>query len=524
MAEASTTTTKRPSTFQSLARSLRSWRTACVVLQSFSSGLPLGLVLVAVPAWLKILKFDNSTIGWVTAAQLPYAFKFLWSPLMDRYAPPFLGRKRGWAVISQAALMVTTLGLAWVAASPDQVGTIWIAVFLIAFASASQDIAVDAYAVEVLRPEEQGLAAGARAASSRFALTLSGRLSITAATWLSWPFLFAAQTVVYPAAAVLMFFSPEPESVPAPPRTLREAVWDPFVAFLRQHRALEITSFLVLYKFGDNLATALVSPFLLEMGYSKMDVGLIFFWIGFGGAIVGTILGGAITSGIGLGHALWLFGFVQAFAHAGYVLIAHVGINRPLMYTTMFFETVVIGMGTGAFSVLLLRLTSKKFSATQYALLSSIFALGRTASGPLAGVMVDALGWPIFFWLTIVAAVPGLVMLHRFVPIGTREPVFKEDAGTIGSPLRPSGVMVRGLLGAAIGTAFAALYAAFLEALRGMRATPPLPFSLGPPLHRLLAPATLGEWTTVASVVLFGVICGLAVAALAAARRGIART
>src|SRR5436190_22499399 len=147
MAEA-TSPAPRPSTFRSLTASMRSWRTACVVLQSFSSGLPLGLVLVAVPAWLKLQGFDNTTIGWVTAAQLPYAFKFLWSPLMDRYAPPLLGRKRGWAVIAQAALMVATLGLAWVAARPEQVGTIWVAVFLIAFASASQDLAVDAYAVE----------------------------------------------------------------------------------------------------------------------------------------------------------------------------------------------------------------------------------------------------------------------------------------------------------------------------------------------------------------------------------------
>src|SRR5262249_29179234 len=332
------------------------------------------------------------------------------------------------------------------------------------------------------------------------------------------------QAFVYPAAMVLMWFSPEPESPPAPPRTLRAAVWEPFVAFLRQYRAIEITSFLVLYKFGDNLATALVSPFLLEMGYSKMDVGLIFFWIGFGGAIVGTILGGAITSAIGLGHALWLFGFVQAFAHAGYVLIAHVGINRPLMYATMFFETVVIGMGTGAFSVLLLRLTSKKFSATQYALLSSIFALGRTASGPLAGVLVDALGWPLFFWLTIVAAAPGLVMLQRFVPIGTREPVFKEETGTVGAPLKPGAVAMRALLGLVIGIVFGGLYAASLEALRAMRSTSPRPFSILEPLRRLIAPDNLGDWTTLASVLLFGAICGLAVAALAVARRGIARS
>jgi PAT family beta-lactamase induction signal transducer AmpG len=514
---------QRPSTLQSLARSMRSWRTACVVLQSFSSGLPLGLVLVAVPAWLKLQGFDNSTIGWVTAAQLPYAFKFLWSPLMDRYAPPFLGRKRGWALISQAALLVATLGLAWVAASPGQVGTIWIAVFLIAFASASQDIAVDAYAVEVLRPEEQGVAAGARAAVSRFALTLSGRICITAATWLSWPFLFAAQALVYPASAALMVFSPEPESPPEPPRSLREAVWEPFVGFLRQHRALEITTFLVLYKFGDNLASALVSPFLLESGYSKMDVGIIFFWIGFGGAVVGTIVGGAVTSGLGLGHSLWIFGFLQAFSNVGYVLIAQLGVNRPLMYSAMFFESATTGMGTGAFSVLLLRLTSKKFSATQYALLSSIFALGRTASGPLAGVLVDAIGWPIFFGLTIVAAAPGLLLLQRFVPLGTREPALVEEAGRAGSPLRTAELAMRSLFGLLAGTVFAALYWSVLEALRAMRAKPPASFSILPPLRHLLSPADLGDWTTIASIVLFGIICGIAVAALAVARRGLAR-
>jgi len=514
---------KRPSTLQSLARSMRSWRTACVVLQSFSSGLPLGLVIVAVPAWLKLQGFDNTTIGWVTAAQLPYAFKFLWSPLMDRYAPPFLGRKRGWAVVAQGALMVAMLGLAWVAASPDQVMPIWIAVFLIAFASASQDIAVDAYAVEVLRPEEQGVAAGARAAASRFALTLSGRIAITAATWLSWPFLFAAQAVAYPAAAALMVFSPEPESVPAPPRSLREAVWEPFVGFLRQHRALEITSFLVLYKFGDNLASALVSPFLIETGYDKMDVGIIFFWIGFAGSIVGTIVGGAITSGLGLGHSLWIFGFLQAFSNVGYIAIAQIGVHRPLMYSAMFFESATTGMGTGAFSVLLLRLTSKKFSATQYALLSSIFALGRTASGPLAGVLVDAIGWPLFFGLTIVAAAPGLVLLQRFVPLGTREPVFVEDAGRAGSPLRPAALAMRAFVGLLIGTVFAALYSSVLEALRAMRAKPPQSFSIMPPLRHLFSPADLGDWTTIASIVLFGIICGIAVAALAAARRGVVR-
>lgn len=515
---------QKPSTLASLVRSLRSWRTASVTLQSFPSGLPLGLVLVAVPAWLKLSGADNTTIGWVTAAQVPYAFKFLWSPILDRFAPPFLGRKRGWAVLAQGALLIGLLALALAAGNPHRIGAIWACVFLIAFASATQDIAVDAYAVEVLRPEEQGIAAGARSAVSRLAMTLSGRMAITAATWVSWPILFAAQSVFYLPAAVLMVFSPEPEAVPAPPRTLREAIWEPFVGFLRQHRALEIATFLVLYKFGDNLASALVSPFLLDMGFDKWDVGIVFFWIGFFGSIVGAIAGGAITSALGLGHSLWLFGLLQAFSNVGYIMIAQIGVNRPVMYGAMLFESATTGMGTGAFSVLLLRLTSKRFSATQYALLSSIFALGRTASGPLAGVLSDSLGWTVFFVLTIFAAIPGLVMLQRFVPLGMREPVLVEETASTRAPLTRRSLAHRALAGAIGGLVFAALYSASLDALKAMRTAPGAGFRLAPHLAHLVSPSSPGDWTSVIAILVFAALCGLGCTALAAARRGVART
>src|SRR5262245_58053608 len=193
----------KPSALEGLGRSFSSWRTASVVLQSFPSGLPLGLVLVAVPAWLAIEGIDVKTIGFVTLAQAPWTFKFLWSPLMDRFAPPFLGRKRGWAVPAQAGLFASTLLLAFLAASPDRVWIIAGATLLVAFASATQDIAIDAYAVEVLRPDEQGVAAGSRTAVSRFAFFLSGRVVITAAKYLSWPALFAIQSLIYLPASPL---------------------------------------------------------------------------------------------------------------------------------------------------------------------------------------------------------------------------------------------------------------------------------------------------------------------------------
>jgi PAT family beta-lactamase induction signal transducer AmpG len=506
-----------PSTLESLGRSFTSWRTAAVTLQSFPSGLPLGLVLVAVPAWLALEGIDIRTIGFVTLAQAPWTFKFLWSPFLDRFAPPFLGRKRGWAVVAQAGILVTTLALAALALEPERVWLIAGVTFLIAFASATQDIAIDAYAVEVLHREEQGVAAGARSAVARFAFFLSGRVVITAAKYVSWPVLFAVQSLVYLPAAILMYFSPEPEEAPAPPSSLRSAVWDPLVDFLRQHRALEITIFLVLYKFGDNLASALVSPFLIQVGYDQIDVGVASGTIGLVGTIVGSILGGTITSAIGLGHSLWLFGLLQAFSNIGYVLIAQAGVNRLLMYGAIAVETGTSGMGTGAFSVLLLRLTQKKFSATQYALLSSIFALGRTVAGPLAGVLVDAIGWRVFFILTIFAAAPGLIMLQRFVPFGEKEPTLGTAARRVGGPVARRALLARALGGTALGVAVALVFQGMLDFLRSSRGGAASVVSPWAPLF----PASPGDWISLLATLLFGLVCGLMWAAMAAARRGV---
>ena len=487
-----------------------------MTLQQFPSGLPLGMVLVAVPAWLALEGVDVKTIGFVTLAQAPWTFKFLWSPLMDRYAPPFLGRKRGWAVLSQLGLLGATLVLAAVATRPDQVWIVAGAACLIAFAAASQDIAIDAYAVEVLRSEEQGVAAGARSAVSRFAFFLSGRVVITAAKYLSWPVLFALQALLYIPSAVVTALSPEPEDRPLPPRSLREAVWNPFVGFLRQRHAIEIMLFLVLYKFGDNLASSLVSPFLIQAGYDKVDVGVASGTIGLVATIAGSILGGAITSAAGLGPSLWIFGLLQAFSNLGYVAVAQAGVNRPLMYGAMAVETLTTGMGTGAFSVLLLRLTQKRFSATQYALLSSVFALGRTVAGPMAGVMVDAMGWTVFFVVTIFAAVPGLLLLQRFVPVGVRDPVFEAEPPSAGPVPGRGPLALRAAGGFFGGLLTGALCSALLDAARGLRSGHGFDVLGG--LARLASPSGIEDTFTLLAVLLFAAVCGVGWAALAAAR------
>ena len=272
-----------------------------------------------------------------------------------------------------------------------------------ALASASQDIAIDAYAVEVLRPEEQGVAVGARTAVYRAALVVSGGAAITAAARFGWPAVNALLALVYLPVLVLTWKAPEPETRTPAPRTLREAVWHPFLGFLARHRALEILAFVVLYKLADQLAQALTRPFLIDMGYSAYNRGIALSTITLVGTIAGAFIGGWVTTLAGLGHSLWMFGILQVFSNLGYFLVSRLGApNVPFMYSAAGFELFTSGLGTGAFSVLLIRLTQKRFSATQYALFSSLFALPRVLAGPITGFAVDALGWSTFFLTTMV--------------------------------------------------------------------------------------------------------------------------
>ena len=328
---------------------MRSWRTASVALLSFSSGLPLGLVWLAIPDWMRSIGVDIRVVGMVTLAQAPWSFKMLWSPLMDRYVPPFWGRRRGWITIWQIALVALTLVLAGVARHPDLPWVIGAVALAIAFASASQDIVIDAYAVEVLRPDEQGVAVGARTALYRAAMFVAGGLSITLAAHLGWPAVNAMLAGLYLPMLVVTRFAPEPERQPPAPKTLREAIWLPFLGLLARHRALEILAFVMCYKLADNLAQALTRPFLIDMGYSGDDRGVALGTVGLAATLGGTFFGGAATTRIGLGHALWIFGILQSVANLGYWAVAHSPVNRPLMYGAIGFEQLLSGMGTGAF-------------------------------------------------------------------------------------------------------------------------------------------------------------------------------
>ena len=366
---------------------------------------------------------DIRVVGLLTLAQAPWSFKVFWSPLMDRYVPPFWGRRRGWMAVTQIVLAVLVLMLAGVGERPEAIGVVGAVAFAIAIASASQDIAIDAYAVEVLRKEEQGAAVGARLAFYRAAMLVSGGVAITLAARIGWPAVNALLAFVFVLMVLLTWRSPEPEVQPTPPQTLRDAVWLPLLGMFRRNRAIEILAFVVLYKLGDQLTQSLTRPFLIDMGYDAVHRGIALATLSVILTVVGTFAGGLLTTAIGLGRSLWIFGGLQIFSNAGYFLLSVLdGPNLVAMYGATGFEVFTSGLGMGAFGVLLLRLTEKRFSATQYALFSSLFALPRVVAGPITGFTVAAIGWPAFFLLTMALGVPGLMMLARFVPLKVREP------------------------------------------------------------------------------------------------------
>jgi PAT family beta-lactamase induction signal transducer AmpG len=530
---------QRVGTWASLKAAASSRRIGAVTLQSFSSGLPLGLVWVALPAFLTYRGVDIRTVGLFSLAQAPWSFKFLWSPLMDRYGPHFgsIGRRRSWILISQLFLMAAILGLAGAAHATD-VGVIAALAFLIAFGSASQDIVIDAYAVEVLERSEQGLAVGARNALARSAVLVAGALSITAGQRLGWPPVFTALALMFVPLAVVVLWSPEPEAAVLPPRSLRRAVFDPLIELFRRSGALPILGFLVLYKFGENLATALIRPFLILKCYAPEDVGLGTATIGLVALIVGAFLGGLATDRIGLTRSLWLFGFIQSVGFLGYVVIDRLtpgspcagGVvgavvqplsHRVVMLASIGVENLCQGMATGAFGVMLLRMTQKQFSATQYALFSSIFAVGRIVTGPIAGFTADAIGWTPFYLCATAASIPGLLLLQRFAPLGGREPALDALEPIEARPVTRGRAVATGFTGLGVGFAAALAISALLSALRAARGVPGASVDVARAAARILAPAQTSDWVRLAGLAVVGLVIGVGAAAFVVARHGL---
>lgn len=390
---------------------LRSPRIAAVLLLGFSSGLPLALTGGTLQAWLTVSQIDIVTIAWFSWIGLPYALKFIWSPLMDRYVPPLLGRRRGWMFLTQVAL---ALGIAAMAmSSPAE--SLWMlgcAALWVAFVSASQDVVIDAYRTDVLRSEERGMGAAVGVFGYRIAMLASGALALMLVDEIGWRttyFLMAALMLVGMATAWL---APEPESPAVLPRTLRDAVVQPLRDLFSRPGALALLALVMLYKFGDALAGTLTTAFLIRgVGFSTFDVGAVNKGLGLAALLFGAVAGGALLARMSLMRALLVFGVLQAVSNLSFAWLALAGKNYALLVFTVGFENLASGMGTAAFVAFAMALCNHSYSATQYALLSALASLGRILFGPLAGNMVQGLGWEGFFLLTFIAALPGLVLV-----------------------------------------------------------------------------------------------------------------
>ena len=393
-----------------------------LLLLGFSSGLPLFLTSKTLQAWMTVERVDLGAIGLFSLVSLPYSLKFIWSPLLDRFVPPFLGRRRGWLVLTQGGLLLAIAAMAL--QRPSQaLQLLAINALLIAFFSASQDIAFDAYRTDVLEQREMGAGAAVAVLGYRIALIVTGSLALILADRIPWSTVYLLMSALMVIGLCASLWAPEPRQQERPPTSLADAVSLPFIEFFQRSgllRGVLILLFIVLYKLGDALANNMSTPFLLQTGFSQTDIGAIQGGMGLLATIVGTLAGGAILSKIGIHRSLWVFGALQAVSNLAYFLLAQIGKNYSFLVLTINIENFCAGLGTAAFVAFLMNLCNQRFSATQYALLSSLMAVSRDILVAPAGSLAKATGWPLFFLISIVAAVPGLLLLPVFAPWNPR--------------------------------------------------------------------------------------------------------
>lgn len=395
----------------------------CVFI-GFSSGLPLYLLFNLVPAWLRSEHVDLKTIGLFSLIQFPYTWKFLWAPLLDRYVVPVLGRRRGWMLLTQIGLLAVIASMGGF--SPQsELQSIAIVATLLAFLSATQDIVLDAYRRELLSDVELGLGNAVYVNAYRIAGLVPGSLSLILADFIPWSTVFMVTALFMLPGVVMTLVVREPHRA-APPKTLRAAVLEPFHEFISRQGwrgALLILAFLFFYKLGDSMCTALATPFYLDMGFSKTQIGLIAKNAGLWPAVIGGMLGGLWMVKIGINRALWLFGVVQLLAIFGFAWLASVGHHAEItsveltqLAIVIGLEALGVGLGTVAFVAYIARTTHPAYTATQFALFTSLMAVPRTFANAATGWLVEGLGWTGFFYLCAVLALPGMLLLLKVAP------------------------------------------------------------------------------------------------------------
>ncbi len=389
-------------------------------IMGFASGLPLLLTGSVLQAWMKDEGVDLGTIGLFALVGLPYTLKFLWAPLMDRFTPNGLGRRRGWLLIYQLALIASLLILSIAQPALDPW---WLAVaaLLVTFFSASQDIVIDAYRREALADDEQGLGASLYVNGYRVGMLLASGGGLILADHMSFAQVYQLMAGFMLIGVLTTVLAPEPAPAEGVPDTLREAVIQPFVEYFMRRDAVLILAFILLYKIGDTLASHMTTPFYLDIGFSKTEIGTVVKLFGFWATVVGGLVGGVLIMRLGIFRALWFFGILQGVSTAGFAVLAQVGPSVAGLAAVISFENLSGGMGTAAYIAYMASLTNKKFTATQYALLSSLMGIPRVIAAAPTGYLAGAMGWSAFFIACALVALPGLLLLRWLHRRGTDE-------------------------------------------------------------------------------------------------------
>ncbi len=401
---------------------------ACVIL-GFSSGLPLYLLFQLLPAWLRSEGIDLKTIAVFALIQLPYTWKFIWAPLMDRYnliAP--LGRRRSWMLVTQIALFFTIIAYGFFEPTLN-ITSIAVISTLVAFFSASQDIVVDAFRREILSDEELGLGNSIHVNAYRVSGLVPGSLALILSDHLPWSSVFWIVALFMIPGILMTLFAAEPHRASAP-KSLIASVVEPFTEFIQRaglKHALLVLLFILLYKLGDSMATALATPFYIDMGFSKTDIGAIVKGSGLVMQIIGAFVGGFWMLKVGINRGLWVFGMIQLVTILGFAWLAHAGpfnnvgvIERGMLAVVIGAEAFGVGVGTVAYVAYMARETNPAYTATQLALFTSLSAVPRSIFNALTGGMVEALGWEMFFYVCTLLAIPGMLLLFKVAPWNKR--------------------------------------------------------------------------------------------------------
>jgi len=403
---------------ETLKEAVLNRRMLICVFTGFTSGLPLYVLFQLVPGWLRVEGVGLAEIGFFALVQFPYTWKFLWSPVMDRFTLPFLGHRRGWMLVTQVALLVSMGVMGFI--KPDL--SLWTVAYLsaaVAFFSASQDIVLDAYRRELLPDVELGLGNSIHVQAYRLSGLVPGALGFILADHFEWHIVFVIIALFMLIGIVMTLVIDEAIAEPTPPKTLRDAVIEPFRDFIGRAGlapALLVLAFLFLYKLGDNMATALQSPFFIDVGFTLTQIGAIAKTAGLIAAIVGGMVGGLIMVKVSINRALWLFGVVQIVSILGFAMLSEIGANPWMLGVVVAFEYLGVGLGTAALIAFMARTTNPAFAATQLALFTALASVPRVFANAVTGVIVEQVGWTNFFLICTVLAVPGMLLLFKVAP------------------------------------------------------------------------------------------------------------